>query len=406
MPPKDGPNMTAIGQKIIILGCSGSGKSTLAKTLRELTGLPLIHLDNVWWRADRTHIAREEFDRRLGEILREERWIIDGDYSRTYEPRFRACDTVIFLDLSEEECMRGITERIGRKRTDIPWSEDRPDPELEELVRNYRRDNAPTVYGLIERCPGKQVLIFRTRTQVQDWLAELKGKEMENVYRIDRNTWRIEDGHVRFYLFCGEERAALIDTGMNRPEAKALAEKITSLPLILINTHADPDHISGNGAFEEFYMSPAEEENYRAHDGRGRLLPVREGDVIDLGDRPLRIIDIPGHTPGSIAVLDEKERILVSGDSVQDGNIFMFGRHRDLRRFAESLRHLEEFRGQFDAVFPMHGSFPVTPDLIGKLIGGAEDILAGRTSAVPVSVHGREVGLYRFDFAGFLCDLN
>ncbi len=104
-----------------------------------------------------------------------------------------------------------------------------------------------------------------------------------------------------------------------------MAEELTELPLILINTHADPDHISGNGAFEEFYMSPDEEDNYRENGGKGTIIPVKEGDVIDLGDRQLRIIDIPGHTPGSIAILDEKYRVLISGDSVEDGNVFMFG---------------------------------------------------------------------------------
>ena len=55
----------ALGNRIIVLGCSGSGKSTLARELHRLTGLPLIHLDNVWWKEDRTHISREEFDGRL-----------------------------------------------------------------------------------------------------------------------------------------------------------------------------------------------------------------------------------------------------------------------------------------------------------------------------------------------------
>ncbi|MBQ2041504.1 MAG: MBL fold metallo-hydrolase, partial [Lachnospiraceae bacterium] len=113
---------------------------------------------------------------------------------------------------------------------------------------------------------------------------------MADIIRINDDTWRMEDNGVRFFLFCGTEKAALIDTGMNSPDARSIAEGLTDLPLILINTHADPDHISGNGAFEEFYMSPAEEDNYRAHGGRGRLIPVREGDVIDLGGRPLRII--------------------------------------------------------------------------------------------------------------------
>ncbi len=226
----------------------------------------------------------------------------------------------------------------------------------------------------------------------------------EEIIQINENTWRIEDGHVRFFLFCGTERAALIDTGMTKPDARRVAEGLTKLPLIVINTHADPDHISGNGAFDEIYMSPAEEDNYRAHHGEGRLIPVREGDVIDLGERPLRVIDIPGHTPGSIAIFDEKNRILVSGDSVQDSNIYMFGPRRDLRRYVESLRRLAKYDGLFDEIWPMHGSFPVEPDLIGKLIEGAEEVLSGSAAGTNVTLHGVDICLYRFPYAGFLCD--
>ncbi len=224
------------------------------------------------------------------------------------------------------------------------------------------------------------------------------------IIRIDRDTWRIEDGTVRFFLLCGTERAALVDTGMNRPDARAIAESLTDLPLILINTHADPDHISGNGAFESFYMSPAEEENYRAHHGTGTLIPVREGDVIDLGGRPLRVIDLPGHTPGSIAILDAAKRILISGDSIQDGRIFMFGTRRDLGRYIESLERLADYDGLYDAVWPMHGTFPVSPGLTRNLIEGARAILDGKAEGTPVTVHGTDVTYYRFPYAGFLCD--
>ena len=103
---------------------------------------------------------------------------------------------------------------------------------------------------------------------------------MVETIKINDNTWRIEDGDVRFLLLYGAEKAALIDTGMNTPDARQIAEGLTELPLILINTHADPDHISGNEAFEEFYMSPAEEDNYRGHDGKGKMIPVKEGDII------------------------------------------------------------------------------------------------------------------------------
>ena len=165
-------NLT-VGNRVIILGCPGSGKSTFARSLQARTGLPLFHLDNIWWKTDRTHISREEFDIRLSAILQGGKWIIDGDYSRTYETRFIACDTVIFLDFSAEDCMKGIRERVGQSRPDIPWAESQPDPELLDLVSNYHRDNCPKLYSLIEKYSDRQVLIFRTRSQSQEWLSGL-----------------------------------------------------------------------------------------------------------------------------------------------------------------------------------------------------------------------------------------
>ena len=162
-----------IGNKVIILGCSGSGKSTFARKLQEKTGLPLIHLDNIWWKADRTHISRDEFDRRLEEILAGEKWIIDGDYSRTYEVRFRACDTVFFLDFDEKQCMAGITDRIGKDRPDIPWTETGLDPELVELVKNYAENNRPVVHSLLEEYKEKQSIIFKSREEMDEWLTKL-----------------------------------------------------------------------------------------------------------------------------------------------------------------------------------------------------------------------------------------
>lgn len=227
---------------------------------------------------------------------------------------------------------------------------------------------------------------------------------MKECIRINENTWRVEDGHVRFFLFCGTQRAALIDSGLNAPDARCIAEELTDLPLILINTHADHDHISGNGAFDEFYMSPAEEKNYRSQNGKGKLIPVYEGDVIELGDRALRVIDIPGHSPGSIALLDEKQRVLISGDSVQDGNILMFGDHRDLELYIQSLRHLSQYDGLYDEIYPMHGTFPVSPDLIPKLLKGALEIKEGKVPAVRVNMKGRDVSQYKFGYATFICE--
>lgn len=162
---------TKIGSRILILGCSGSGKSTFARKLRACTGLPLIHLDSVWWNADRTHISREAFDEALRHILAEEAWILDGDYSRTYEVRLRAAETVFFMDIPEEACMRGITERLGKERPDIPWTEACPDPELIEQVRHYCDEQRPMLLELFQRYPDKQVLTFHSRAEADAWLC-------------------------------------------------------------------------------------------------------------------------------------------------------------------------------------------------------------------------------------------
>ena len=159
--------------KLIIIGCSGSGKSTFAKRLHAKTGLPLFHLDNLWWKADRTHISRDEFDEKLAEILAGDSWIIDGDFSRTYEVRFQACDTVVFLDYPEEVCMDGIRERVGKFRTDIPWQEQSLDPELVSLVKNYATENRPVVYQLIKKYQDKQVIIFHSRYEADCWVEEI-----------------------------------------------------------------------------------------------------------------------------------------------------------------------------------------------------------------------------------------
>ena len=163
----------SIGKKILVLGCPGSGKSTFARRLQAKTGLPLVHLDNVWWRADGTHISREEFDRVLDGLLAGEKWVMDGDYSRTYEVRLRAADTVIFLDYPEDVCMAGVAARVGQDRPDMPWTEATLDPELVAMVRNYARDNRPTINALLDKYPDKQAVIFTSREEADRWLAEL-----------------------------------------------------------------------------------------------------------------------------------------------------------------------------------------------------------------------------------------
>ena len=160
---------------------------------------------------------------------------------------------------------------------------------------------------------------------------------MNEIIQINENTWRIENDGVRVFLLTGTKEALLIDTGMTLTDAREIAESITKLPLRLLNTHTDIDHISGNAAFEFVMMGAGEEEFYRSRDRKEEIIPLSHGDIIDLGERELEIMDLAGHTPGSIAILDKKHRVLISGDSIQDGRIYMFGAHRNMEKYIETM---------------------------------------------------------------------
>lgn len=159
-------------KKIIVIGCSGSGKTTFAERLRDKIGLPLFYLDAIWHKPDRTHISREYFDARLGEILALDRWIIDGNYSRTLERRIEACDTVIWFDLPTEVCLEGVRERRGKPRIDMPWVETEEDPEFIELIKKYNDEQRPKVLSLLEKYrSGREIIVFRNRREADELLA-------------------------------------------------------------------------------------------------------------------------------------------------------------------------------------------------------------------------------------------
>ena len=249
---------------------------------------------------------------------------------------------------------------------------------------------------------------------------------MAEIIRINDNTWRIEDGMVRFFLLAGSEKALFIDSGNTKGmDLKAMASEFTELPLVLLNTHGDPDHAAGNGAFSEFYMHPADEELYRSRGGEGKIVPLEDGQIIDLGGRPLEIIHIPGHTPGSVAVLDVNGRVLYTGDSVQNSNMFMFGPRRSFADLAKSLKKLRAFKDRIDVIYPSHGSFPETPELIDKIAEGASVVIAhkypqaaegckdahsnislryGTAEVTQAERFGNKIEVWRFPYGGFLCD--
>ena len=158
-------------KKIIVLGSPGAGKSTFARTLRELTGLPLYYLDQIWHEPDRTTVTRPEFDAALGEILAQDEWIIDGNYKRTVERRLAQCDTAFLLDYPVEVCLAGAAARVGQEREEMPWTETQLDPDLVQYIRDFAATQLPHDYKLLEQYgEGRKIVIFHSREEADAWL--------------------------------------------------------------------------------------------------------------------------------------------------------------------------------------------------------------------------------------------
>ena len=161
-------------ERIMVIGSPGAGKSTFSRKLRDVTGLPLYYLDTIWHKPDRTNISREEFDEKLMEIVKEDRWIIDGNYQRTLKKRLERCDTVFFLDYPVEVCLEGAAARIGKKREDLPWLETELDEEFRQYIIDFSRDQLPEIYSLLEEYKkDSDILIFLTREAANIYLRSL-----------------------------------------------------------------------------------------------------------------------------------------------------------------------------------------------------------------------------------------
>ncbi|MBQ9807100.1 MAG: adenylate kinase [Clostridia bacterium] len=159
-------------KKVIIIGCPGSGKSTFARALHQKTGIPLYHLDMMYWNADKTTVEKSVFLDRLAKVIETDSWIIDGNYGATMEYRLAACDTVIFLDYPSDVCLDGIQARRGKPRDDMPWIETEEDAEFIEFIKGYNEQQRPKVLLLLEKYPNKTVCIFTDRAQADKFLKK------------------------------------------------------------------------------------------------------------------------------------------------------------------------------------------------------------------------------------------
>ena len=238
-----------------------------------------------------------------------------------------------------------------------------------------------------------------------------------NVEETADKVWVIEDSSLNICLIEGREKALLIDTGWGTGRLLKVVSSLTSLPLIVVNTHGHIDHISGNFEFDHAYIKSDDLENahiiftkeYRTHfierfapKGYSKGFPSdflpegwieREFDnfislddikYFDLGDRIVDIINTPGHTAGSICLFDNNSGLLFSGDTISEGNVLVnLKESLSLGTFLNSIDNLIAFASKINYIVPYHGRYKLDPSILYEHKDAVEKILSGEIKGTP-----------------------
>lgn len=224
------------------------------------------------------------------------------------------------------------------------------------------------------------------------------------VNKINDHLYSVEEGVVRWFVVTGEEKAAVIDTGYAGSGALSLARTLTDKELILINTHGDVDHVSGNGDFDACCISESDYNDFNLKEKFPDTKPefLSDGMKIELGNRTLEIITAEGHTKGSIAVLDRQGRSLFAGDTVSDDKIFLFGLGRVPEAFGDSLKKIISRKSDFDSIFAAHGTCELPVDFAEKNLSDWNKILNKEIKPEDTVVWGETVKSCKGDSCIFL----
>ncbi len=166
-------------ERILIIGCGGAGKSTLARQLGEKLGLPVVHLDKLFWHPGWVESTDAEMDAKILAALQKPQWIMDGNFSRTLPLRITYCDTVIYLDFSRWACLRGVLKRIlttyGKVRPDMgEGCPERFDLDFLKWVWNFNKKNREKFYRLLNEGQGIETIVLKNRRMTRRFLKKLE----------------------------------------------------------------------------------------------------------------------------------------------------------------------------------------------------------------------------------------
>jgi glyoxylase-like metal-dependent hydrolase (beta-lactamase superfamily II) len=275
-----------------------------------------------------------------------------------------------------------------------------------------------------------------------DWCRELPRVDYKNLERVDvKDDWfevyRVRPGvfaiyephqfeEVISYLIVGEKRALLFDTGMGIGKISSIAGKLTSLPVMVLNSHTHFDHTGGNAEFSDILGENNDFTNRNAQGvaneySRDALAPERicgplppgvradsysvrpfkisrrlkDGERLDLGGRELEVIFTPGHAPDALCLLDRKRGLLFTGDTFYPGPVYLFTEETDFKAYTRSVDRLARLAPGLKLLLPGHNVPVADPKYLGALRAAVREVDSGKAKAV-VSDGRRE-----FKFEGF-----
>lgn len=231
-------------------------------------------------------------------------------------------------------------------------------------------------------------------------LMELFGSYKANLFQ--RGVWMISfmEGSQCLYLLAGREKVLLVDTGYGTGTLREFVRTITDKPLWVANTHFHPDHAGGNGEFPQVMLHHnwvLDQEAVRPGPALPfditklpypdyEKIPLRDGDIIDLGGCQIEVLELCAHSNSSLAFLDRSRRLLLCGDELEAGQVLLYdlsgsGREYDLRErllaHRANMERLWARRAEFDWLLPNHNGFPIDKDYIREFAALTDAIFGG-----------------------------
>lgn len=241
------------------------------------------------------------------------------------------------------------------------------------------------------------------------------------VEKVTDHITRITDiTGVSMFLAVGEKEAALVDTGTGIGDLKEMVRSLTDKPVKVLLTHGHVDHAFGAAAFEDVFMSRLDTEILEAHADMGMRIEyantmplpdggritedmfapkpdadsmqdLKDGDVFDLGGLTLEIYALPGHTPGSMTVLFQEDRLLLTGDACNPATFLFFAGSPSVEEYKETLAaYRNRMKEKYDRIILSHGNEFLDSTLLDVVVETCDSVLNGTDDAVRSDFMGEE----------------